>query len=295
YFGIDAVAQPKGLRTLRQAAERQRAVLQAAKAPQVAASALLQHVNRLRPDRRGKRSPWPLLPSIHDQELNSREAGVLRLLRIADPEHIAQGYVLQAEHRRTGRSQKMRQLAEAPFHLAKEAKCLPSGGPNLRREIQEVPGHCFGDGFVQCGARRLEQIGGAGEVDGANRKQLVNMPWRKLPGLVIGKSTRRAVVAAVTQFASDDACPLGRLPEGNSASFSGSLNELTGSACRRHSRKRTWHPVALQRGRNYGLLDYCGRANFNLDRSQSDSIDAQSKFDRRIGKLSGTQDDRVGF
>src|SRR6266566_5352410 len=147
----------------------------------------------------------------------------------------------------------MWQPTETPLHLTKEARRISFWYSSLGHTIEEVAGHCMSAGSIQGSATRLQQVSRAREIDGAYRNQFMNVPWSKLPSLVIRKSARRAIVTAVAQFASDDTCSFGGFPKGNPASLARSLNELTDATCRERFRKQTWHLVALQCSGNHGL------------------------------------------
>src|SRR5260221_14650486 len=94
----------------------------------------------------------------------------------------------------------MWQPTETPLHLTKEARRLTFWYSSLRHTIQEVAGHCTSAGSIQGGATRLQQVSSAREIDGAYRNQFMNVPWSKLPSLVIRKTARRAIVTAAPPF-----------------------------------------------------------------------------------------------
>src|ERR1051326_8343794 len=121
------------------------------------------------------------------------------------------------------------------------------------------------------------------------------MPWRKFSGLVIGKRTWCTIVSCVPEFAGDEPSPLRSLTKREAAAPSRPPNEFADMRFGSGLGKGPRGPKASEPSRDQGFVDPSERPNLEIGDSPHYRFCSLHQLNRRIGKVSGTQDDSLGF
>jgi hypothetical protein len=208
------------------------------------------------------------------------------------PKQIANGQIRQSNYRWETVPKKIRHLFDLALNCFEEL-----GGPDGYRSCPTMRGrlplvgHRFLSGIPRPQTCKACHVRDGHAIHGAQGDQFVDVAWEEVASLDIGKRTWRAEVIRVPENFSDFPGPFGRFAEGQAASNANSANPIADAVGRSGWFDGAWCPNPGRTCRNFWRFKRTQRANLEINDSQDFCLSSQLQLNRRVGKLSGAQDD----